>query len=250
MSPRSDSDSQEWTQVTRHMRKSVKRQTSLREDIGPTPNPQYTVQDLKIAREKARQIWRGEDVRTCLQGLIRTQMTRHPKKISQAVCLGLGTVEMPGAEVRAQYTVFTQLEAFLDIVATMEETQNQKIKLYFQDPKFSLAEEKHLEDMGHAVLTNPQAFSTINKETFFYAPHLEWQPYLDGIASGPPAVVMGNSLDFITDAWSTEVLDTDKLVGGIEFGRNSKRIAVPNYQYMVDGFIYWNIGGGAVEYNS
>ena len=67
-----------------------------------------------------------------------------------------------------------------------------KIRCYFQEPMFTDAEVDHIEGLGHTVIKHPEALEVVDEETFVYGPHLPWLAYLETIAIGPPAIVMGN----------------------------------------------------------
>lgn len=65
-----------------------------------------------------------------------------------------------------------------------------------QDPTFNDLDNDFLEKLGHTVLKTPLAFSKMTKDTFLFAPHLEYRHVASILEVAHPSFYMGSGLEF------------------------------------------------------
>lgn len=72
-----------------------------------------------------------------------------------------------------------------------------KIKdVYMQDPQFNHMDNAFLKTLGYTILQVPEALSKLTKDTFFFAPHLEYQHIASSLKIAQPTFYIGSELEF------------------------------------------------------
>lgn len=117
------SEQEEWTLALSKKTKRRGGRPSVPAEAVSKPNtiPRYTVEDLKTLRANARKIWQVSPERPKLIRLFKHQLDKYPHIIRKAICCGLGSADRAEPAPATHVTVFTQLEAFFDIVETIRE---------------------------------------------------------------------------------------------------------------------------------
>lgn len=65
-----------------------------------------------------------------------------------------------------------------------------------QDPQFNHMDNAFLKALGYKILQVPEALSKLTKDTFFFAPHLEYQHIASSLKIAQPTFYIGSELEF------------------------------------------------------
>ncbi len=65
-----------------------------------------------------------------------------------------------------------------------------------QDPQFNDLDNAFLNTLGYTILKVPEALSKLTKDTFLFAPHLEYQHIASTLKIAQPAFYIGSELEF------------------------------------------------------
>lgn len=117
-----EDDPSQWTRIGRKGKKLGRKEEVLRLPVGgppenfhPNGSPQLTVDDIKADHHKVASKWRATKCHEQLCSTIKDNSASH-KKITRAVCLGIGAFDPEDASWTSQRRSHIQLAAFLAIV--------------------------------------------------------------------------------------------------------------------------------------
>ncbi|KAL6718874.1 hypothetical protein ACLMJK_003108 [Lecanora helva] len=179
-------DDSGWTHVVKGPKGSINNSTK------PSSNQvqdDSTVEKLAEAlKSKYMPIWLESE---CLRRLIKlfeqSILTEAHVAITNCVCLGLGSF------LTGHPTTFYELAALKSILDILGERHRIQ-QVIFQDPAFSDLDKSFLRSLGYVVVEDPQAFSTIDENTFVFAPHLEVAQTAISLENRKPTLFVGNDL--------------------------------------------------------
>ena len=120
----------------------------------------------------------------------------HGTKLTQCICLGLGSFEEVVAEegvpqLHDSNTALHQL-AVLTVMLRLLHDRHGIQEVIFQDPAFTPIEKAFLQSLGYTVLENPAAIERISAGTFLFAPFLGYPIAARALAVAFPALYIGN----------------------------------------------------------
>lgn len=208
----------EWTQVRRKPRRKAAAGKSQQQHKAPVPPVMMTRPDSTaslsasdIQRDHgrfAKTQWQGSTCQCRLRDLISSSSRSNPlPKVSQAVCLGIGSFDPEDGAWEVKRRAHIQLAAFLSIVTDLQQHQHdhdqQKksegspvaIRCFFQEPLFTLADKEFIRALGHEVVDSPLGFAKVDHETLVFGVHLYREIYNQAISKCVPAVFIGTGLD-------------------------------------------------------
>ncbi|THY10969.1 hypothetical protein D6D01_09100 [Aureobasidium pullulans] len=115
--------------------------------------------------------------------------------IDSAVCLALGYYTHSASERREVFQ--HQLAMFLVIHEMLEQKQQGRIPMVFQDPTFGVEEEYLFINMLRAkVVQHPACLEHITKSSFVFAIGLPSGAFADTVVEKLPALYIGNTVDY------------------------------------------------------
>ena len=117
-------------------------------------------------------------------------------KLTQCICLGLGSFDDVAAEggvlqLSDSNTSLHQL-AVLTVMLRLLHDRHDIHEVYFQDPAFTQVEKSFLQSLGYTVLEDPAAIETMSASTFLFAPFLGYPVAAKALAVAFPALYIGN----------------------------------------------------------
>ena len=120
----------------------------------------------------------------------------HGTKLTQCICLGLGSFEEVAAEggvsqLSGSNTSLHQLAVLTLLLRILHDRYNIQ-EVYFQDPAFTPNEKAFLQSLGYTVLEDPAAIERISASTFLFAPFLAYPVAAKALAVAFPALYIGN----------------------------------------------------------
>ncbi|KAK5000826.1 hypothetical protein LTR66_000372 [Elasticomyces elasticus] len=124
-------------------------------------------------------------------------------KVTNAVCLALGSMSVTWYEAFGYDNSMFQLLLFLTIVDYLERETGQKIHRIAQDPAFTDTDEKFLEANGITVLRRPQAEGVITPTTFLYTPYVQLNVVLP-LFQYKPAVYVGHDIASVIETYQSK----------------------------------------------
>ncbi|KAK4997995.1 hypothetical protein LTR66_002691 [Elasticomyces elasticus] len=138
-----------------------------------------------------------------LQYIISISIDLAKVKITNAVCLALGSMSVTWHETFMSDNSMFQLLLFLTIVDYLERETGQEINRFAQDPAFTDTDEKFLEANGITVLRRPQAERAITPTTFLYTPYGQLNVVLP-LFQYKPAVYVGHDIASVIETYQSK----------------------------------------------
>ncbi|KAI4819834.1 hypothetical protein E4T44_10382 [Aureobasidium sp. EXF-8845] len=139
----------------------------------PPVDQSLTVQKLLDEHTRCKKQWVESEARRWLQQLLARQMAEGGWSLNKAVCLALGSPSQLWAH---RPRSVWQLVMFMDLVDMVRPRLNHadELKLYAQEPRFTLLDREFLQSLDITVLDPPQAEELVDKSTFTFVPCIEW----------------------------------------------------------------------------
>ncbi|KOS18782.1 hypothetical protein ESCO_000015 [Escovopsis weberi] len=202
--PHDDQDS--WTTVTSKSRSKSKSNSKQRPRKPRTPPDQNhapapradsdlrSVKDIAAEFRTLRAHWAESPCAAALRAILAAKGPS-VRRVSRAVCLGIGSFDPVDGSWEAKRKTYLQLISFLDIVEHLEKYLNAKIPCLFQEPVFTNHDRSFLESLGHSVLESPAACDAVDPHTLLYGVHLYRPIYAIALRAAAPAVFVGTGWD-------------------------------------------------------
>ncbi|KAI9717563.1 MAG: hypothetical protein M1812_004704 [Candelaria pacifica] len=230
------SDEEGWTHIIKGSRSHAWKLPSTFQRREPPSIPSgFSFEKLQQQYEDHRLDWEASQCRSRLEILLSSGVDAVERpKISNAVCLGLGSMLDP----EHRKDSFLQLAAFKTMLSTLglDSTTSQ---VYAQDPFFNELDKELLKSLSIHVIEDPVAFSHIGPTTFVYGPHCERSILLRALEGRDPALVISTCVEENSAGYEA-VADLDL---AREFLRGRQSTTFPNFEpepFAFNGMaIYW-----------
>ena len=148
----------------------------------PTVIRDYTVKNIQADYDYKRRIWRASSARKQLHRVLDQHRPDEGWNIETAICLATNSFSRDNWENRKR--AMYQFVAFMDIVEHLRESSVTAIKIFAQDPHYTLLDNEYLRTHGIEITdawANQSWFTApirdyIGPQTFLFEPFMEINP--------------------------------------------------------------------------
>ncbi|KAI3318797.1 hypothetical protein HD806DRAFT_302818 [Xylariaceae sp. AK1471] len=193
----------------------------------PVPStPSLTLEQIKQNHDRFSDQWKSSPSCCRLQELLSSHTTG-TRKVTKAICFGLGTFDPADGSWEQKRKAHVQLTSFLTIVEHVQSKEKEhQVLCFFQDPIFNSVDKAFIASLGHQVVESPKGFQLVDPSTLVFGVHLYRDIYSEVIATHIPAMFIGTAYEVWEDFHGTENLDwarmkeLDQLCDKVKFPEN------------------------------